>query len=232
MRGRAPWLTPAVPSIRQILHLTRIAHVSGKYFDGWWMTPRLMDVEAFQRQHLNHLGRALRVDGTIGPQTEWALDFETITAARRAMVHAAQDWIGHTEDPLGSNRDPRGIIQAWLERCGARPGDPWCASFLSHCLGTVHIAGAQALGKHYPPTSSPFVGDIFWYPTDLVHGHCGLITGVGASEVMTIEGNCNNAVRCCLRPRQGLRFARVLDDVTGTCPGIVPSVLLAPGATR
>ncbi len=231
MLERAPWLTPAVLASGKF-SLARDRTVSGKFFDGWWVTPRLTDIKAFQRAHFNHLGHALKVDGVLGPQTEWALDFETITAARRAIVHAAQDWIGLTEQPVGSNSDPLGNIQSWLTRCGARPGDPWCASFVSHCIGTVHIAGAQALGKHFPSTNAPFVGDIFWYATDMLHGHCGLITGVGATEVMTIEGNCSNAVRCCLRPRQGLRFSRVLVDTTGTCPGIVPTVLLAPGATR
>lgn len=192
------------------------------------MTPRLSDVTAFQLSHLNHLGRPLKADGDVGPQTEWAMDLETISPARRAIIHAAQSWIGLTEEPIGSNDEPRGVIRGWLTHAGARPGDPWCASFLSHCIGTVSIASAQAIGKHFPATSTPFAGDLFWFPTDTVHGHCGVVIGVGASEVLTIEGNCNNAVRCVRRERSKLRFGRVIEDTSGTCPGIVPTETFMP----
>lgn len=190
------------------------------------------DVEAFQRGRLNHLGKPLKVDGDCGPETEWARDFATLCAERRSIVRAAQMFLRLTEHPVGSNGDPAGIIQGWLEQCGARPGDPWCAAFLSHCLGTVRFPGAQALGKHFPPTDSPLPADIMWYPTVGRRGHCGLVIGVSALEVMTIEGNLRHAVRCARRDRQGLRFSRTVEDTEGTCPGVVPAVPVAKGGTR
>ena len=84
----------------------------------------------------------------------------------------------------------------------------------------------------FPTTTLPFPGDVLFFPTGGGHGHCGIVIGVSADEVMTIEGNCSNAVRCVRRPRHGLRFARVIDDCTGTGPSIVTSVPLAPGSTR
>lgn len=204
------------------------------------MTPD--DVRAFQRGHANHLGQPLRVDGDIGPQTEWALDFTTLCAARRQIVRAGQGFLGLCEDPPGSNDDPSGVIRSWLARCGAQTHDPWCAAFASWCLSqgvaqAIRQASAQSLGKHFPPTTQPVAGDIFWYPTGLITGHVGLVAGVSPLEVMTLEGNCANAVRCVRRPRvladgTSLRFARTVEDVSGTHPGVVPSVLLAPGGTR
>ncbi len=203
------------------------------------MTPA--EVQAFQRSHFNHLGKPLRVDGAVGPQTEWALDFATLCRARREIVSAAQAYIGLAEDPPGSNGDPKGVIQAWLSRCWASPGDPWCAAFASWCItqGTrgsgaaaCRQAGARLLGGMFPATTQPTAGDIFWYPTGAGRGHTGLVIGVSAFEVMTIEGNCANAVRCARRDRAGLQFARTVEDVSGTPPGVVPSVLPAPGGTR
>jgi hypothetical protein len=204
------------------------------------MTPAMTaaEVAAFQKLHLNHLGQPLKVDGALGPQTQWVLDLGTLCAERRITIREAQGYIGLAESPPGSNDDPRRVIRGWLERCGARPGDPWCASFLSHCLRTVRIAGALNLGAHFPETRIPLAGDIFTYPTGpdprQGHGHCGLVTGVAALELMTIEGNCANAVRCVRRERgvsTSLRFWRVFSDASGTCPGIPPNVPYAPGLT-
>jgi hypothetical protein len=197
-------------------------------------------LRAFQRTHANHLGKPLLLDGIQGPQTEWALDFETLPVPRQAIVFIAQTYLGLQEVPRGSNDDPQGIIRRWLERCGAKRGDPWCAAFASHCLaaalhpplGSIRIAGAQRLGKSLPATTQPWPGDVMWYPTDAVHGHCGIVLGVGPDEVMTIEGNQDHAVRCLRRPRAGLFFASTVDVTSGTCPGVVPSVPLPAGGTR
>jgi len=187
----------------------------------------------FQRGGLNHLGRPLKVDGDAGPETEWAMAFATLSALRRSVVRAAQLFLGLVEEPIGSNADPAGLIQGWLERCGARSGDPWCAAFACNCLGSVRLAGAQALGKYFPPTSSPMPGDLIWHSTGGRRGHCGILIGASAYEVMGIEGNLRHAVRCARRERQGsLFFSRTIVDTEGTCPGVVPSVPLARGATR
>lgn len=198
------------------------------------MTAAIRD---FQRTHLDHEGKALKVDGVRGPRTEWAEDFETLCAARRNIITEAQQYIGLTEDPVGSNSDPGGFIRGWLARCFARAGDPWCAAFASYCLSAglatqVREASAQRLGKRFPPTSLPVVGDLFWYPTGPVRGHVGLVLGVAPHEVMTLEGNCDNAVRVVRRDRAELRFSVTVEDTSGTCPGVIPDTPRAPTATR
>lgn len=197
------------------------------------------DLASFQEDHLNHLGRPLDVDNVLGPETRWAMNLMSLSSERRTVIREAQKSLGLVEFPPGSNDDPRGIIDGWLKAARAKPGDPWCASALSAWLSTVtpvRIAGAIRLGQHFTPVVTPWAGDIFWYPTnDKGNGHVGLIIGVGTIEVMTIEGNCDNACRCVRRPRAGLRFSRPFDDTLGICPTIILSKevpLLLGGGTR
>lgn len=194
------------------------------------------EVEQFQRTHYSHVGAPLKADGIVGPQTAWAMALDTLHTDRQLVVRVAQGSLGVTENPPGSNSDPGGFIRGWLARCGAAAGQPWCASFLSHVMSwtgdAVTISGAQVLGKRYPAVQEPLAGDFFWYPTEGWHGHCGLVIGTSRDAVMTIEGNCANAVRCVRRERAGLHFARFIADSDGTPPGIVPTVPPAPGGTR
>lgn len=205
------------------------------------MTPE--QVETFQRDHKNHLGQPLAVDGDPGPQTRWAMALATLCQARQTIVRAAQGYLGLVEMPLGSNDDPRGIIRGWLDWCHAKPGDPWCAAAASWCLSQglstqVREGGAERLGKRFTATIAPVAGDLFWYPVGPRQrgghqpAHVGLVGGADDREVMTFEGNCQNAFRVTRRPRAGLHFSRTVEDVTGNPPGIVPSVSRAPGATR
>lgn len=194
-------------------------------------------VRAFQARHVDHLGKALAVDGIRGPRTAWAVAFESLCSARKNIIREAQAYIGLAEDPIGSNSDPAGFIRNWLARSFARAGDPWCAAFASFCLSAglpqqVRVAGAQALGKRFPKTDQPVTGDLVWFPTGPVKGHVGLVLGVAPLEVMTVEGNCDNAVRVVRRDRAPLRFSRTVDDVSGTCPGVMPDTPHAPTATR
>lgn len=184
------------------------------------MTPD--DLREFQKSHLDPLGKPLDVDGILGPKTQWALDLFSCSPRRRATVRRAQQWLGMTEDPPGSNRGIK--IDEWLHRCGVSAGLPWCAAFASWCLDTVAIAGAQALGLHFPATTLPLPGDVMWFPAGQGKGHCGIVTGVGPHEVMTIEGNCQDAVRCVRRARDLVRFGSTGSDTQGTCPAPLASV--------
>lgn len=200
---------------------------------------QVVDIAAFQRSHFNHLGILLDDDGVVGPETRWALDVASLSFERRTVIAEAQKYIGLTEQPIGSNDEPTGTIDGWLKTCRAKEGDPWCASACSCWLSVVQpvrIAGAIKLGQHFPPTNNPWAGDLFWYPTNSKgNGHVGLIIGVGSTEVMTLEGNCNNKCQVVRRPRVGLRFSRTFDETLGICPkvilnGTVP--LLVGGGTR
>lgn len=200
---------------------------------------QVQSIEVFQRAHFDHLGKPLDVDGVLGPETRWALDFSSLSNERRLVIREGQKYIGLIEIPIGSNDEPTGTIDGWLKRCHAKEGDPWCASAASAWLSVVspvNIAGAIRLGQHFPSTMVPWAGDLFWYPTnDKGNGHVGLVIGVGISEVMTLEGNCNNACRVVRRPRAGLRFSRTFDDTLGTCPKVILSKdvpLLIGGGTR
>jgi hypothetical protein len=185
------------------------------------------DVRTFQRSAWDHLGAPLKVDGQLGPKTNWALAICTLSSARVAIISRAQGELG-LEEVAGTNRHPN--IDAWLRRCGAPLGSPWCAAFASWCIsaGTdvVAVAGAINLGKRFPATENPIPGDMFWYPTDREgHGHCGIVIGATLSEVMCIEGNQRNAVRCTRRSRDSLHFSRTAPVSPGaSLAGIPPGV--------
>lgn len=182
------------------------------------MTPQ--EIRSFQIEHTNHLGLPLKVDMVLGPQTRWAIDFETIPARRKAIVKRAISFLGVVE--TGENRHP--LIDKWLKACGVGLGQPWCAAMASECIGTVAIPGAQALGQRFPATVDPWPGDLMWFKTTGWQGHCGIVIGVTLSEVMTVEGNLRNACRVARRARNSVNFARTCPDNSGTCPGIPPNV--------
>lgn len=183
------------------------------------MTPD--ELRIFQAAHSGPDGKPLSVDGIQGPKTQWALDLFSCSPRRRAIVARAQSAVGVTEDPPGSNRGHR--IDEWLQRAGVSTGLPWCAAFASWCIDTVAIGGALALGSHFPETVSPRPGDVMFFPTGGGKGHCGIVLGLSAHEVMTIEGNSGDAVRCVRRARDLVRFASTGVDTTGTCPASVAS---------
>lgn len=184
------------------------------------MTPD--DLREFQRAHVDPLGQPLSVDGELGPKTQWALDLWSCSPRRRAIVARAQSALGVTEDPPGSNRGHR--IDEWLQRAHASSGLPWCAAFASWCLDTVAIAGALALGSHFPPAAEPWPGDVMFFATGGGKGHCGIVLGVSDHEVMTVEGNCQDAVRCVRRARDLVRFASTGPDIGSVRPRSVVSV--------
>lgn len=183
------------------------------------MTPD--QIREFQGKNYDCVGDRLKADGVIGPKTAWALAIASLDPRRQAIVIRACACVGIAETG-GSNRGHD--VEAWLERAGALPGDPWCASFASWCISVaglpiVRQAGAQALGKMFPPAPSPSPGDVMWFPTGSWTGHCGIVVGVGADEVATVEGNNDNAVRCVRRLRNDVRFSRAaLEATLGSAP--------------
>jgi len=144
----------------------------------------------------------------------------------RACIH-----VGHRE--TAENDSP--LIRAWLRRCGVIAPAPWCAAFASWCIeeylpergGSVSpqpvaIAGALTLGRLFPETLDPQPGDLMFFATSGVHGHCGIVVSVGDTEVLCVEGNSANSVRYVRRLRSEVRFSstrRRTDPALHTEPG-------------
>lgn len=197
------------------------------------MLPDTADVRNFQRTHRDHRGQPLKVDGVRGPITRWAEDLEAQSPVRRAVVKWALRQVGRAETPPGSNRSA--TIDAWLRRCGVGVGNPWCAAFVSAALSeagpVVACAGAVLLGSKFMAVDAPLPGDLLWYRTnDRGNGHIGIVTGVSADLVMTVEGNVDSQVGVWLRDRHALQFSRPCLDTTGAerCPGVIASVPVRP----
>jgi hypothetical protein len=173
--------------------------------------------------------------------TDWLTDCESVAnnaPLRWQTFERMVQYVGVHED-AGPNADSAGHIARWQEAAGAPLGSAWCAAFVSEGLpdGERRAAGAQALGKRYPGISAAELCflDLFWYPTGPWQGHIGWVIGGGVlpvrehvsgrpayrGEVMTLEGNAQNAVRVQLRRIEQLRFARFPLPIGGTLPGVV-----------
>ena len=130
---------------------------------------------------------------------------------RSEIADRARQHLGHRE--VTPNSSP--LIDAWLRACGVRPGLAWCAAFASWCIGLAKAcAGAVKLGRMFPETRNPQVGDLMWFPTDAKGaGHVGIVVAaVGLDYVLCIEGNSNDGVRYVLRVRSEVRFSSTCAD--------------------
>jgi hypothetical protein len=193
------------------------------------MTPE--QIAEFQRGHDDWAGNPLRVDGALGPRTQWALEISRLDPRRQAIVERACSSVGIAELVGQANRSAQ--IDSWLARCGAPLGSPWCAAFASWCLSVnglpvTRLGGAQALGRSLAPTLDPVPGDIMWFATGSWTGHCGIVIGVGPEEVATVEGNQHDAVRLARRRRAEVRFARSTPELLPHGAAVPPELPLIP----
>lgn len=191
------------------------------------MTPEA--IREFQASGENHdwLGRALVADGVLGPKTEWSLAISRLDPRRQEIVWRACTSVGIAETTPNSGEQ----IDRWLRRCGAAPGQPWCAAFASWCVSVPglperKLAGAQALGKSLRASTLILPGDVMWFPTGDWEGHCGIIIGTGPGELATVEGNQRNAVRLVKRLSKDVRVATPFP--VEELPGIPPGLELVP----
>lgn len=135
-----------------------------------------------------------------------------------AAIEIARAEIGVREQPPGSNRGPR--VDEYLRGVGLDPGDgsfAWCAAFVYFCFGKA----AEAAGRRNPLTKTAGVlahwnraessgghrikkadaaanpslvrvGQIFCIDFGGGAGHTGIVTGIQAGKLLTIEGNTND----------------------------------------
>lgn len=134
----------------------------------------------------------------------------------------ACNWVGHGEQPKGSNRGP--LPDRCLEYVGYALGNPWCAAFACYMAFRVGI-------KNGPKTAS--TGAIYEWgrrnhkvldPKEVRAGDLGLVrdntskTGfrhtvivrkvLPFGMVMTIEGNYGDTVQKGLRRMSTMDFVR------------------------
>lgn len=174
-------------------------------------------VRDLQTRRVDGMGRALKVDGKVGELT-WA------ALKASSQVFKAADWfypggggavcdaavadIGRKEQPDGSNDGPD------LAKF-APAGRPWCALAVSAwwaCAPAGSPFGVRASvaslvdwarvhGALVGPGEEAQPGDLACWLRAGGHGHVGLVVGVRGPLLSTVEGNCSNAVRGCVRPR-------------------------------
>lgn len=108
-------------------------------------------VMLFQSQHVDSLGRPLKVDGQVGSLT-WEALFGSASVSRAtvvtdmylARVLAAAGTAADAkvrEKPSNSNRGPE--VEQYLRLVGKPPGLAWCVAFVYHCFEVA----AQETGR-------------------------------------------------------------------------------------
>jgi hypothetical protein len=171
------------------------------------MTPD--ELRSFQQNAVDWRGSPLAVDAVLGPRTAWALDLRAFGSLRERVVRIALGYLGTTESPPGSNRGA--LVDQFLAPAGLK-GQPWCAAFVSYvrrqcgCLpGAYHVSVHNMAKAERPPLGRvAWPGDVFYILRPDGTGHCGFVIGGSDHEIMTVEGNCNNAVRVGRRDRARL----------------------------
>lgn len=166
------------------------------------MTPE--EIEDFQAAHKDWEGKALVIDGDLGPRTEWAMAISRLEPWRQEIVGRACSKVGIAE--LSPNRHPQ--IDAWNLRCGAPLGSPYCASFSSWCMSIdglpeVREASALELGRSMRNTTLVLPGDFAWFQTGPSAAHIWPIIGLGPGEVGGVEANHNNMIGLTRRATTG-----------------------------
>lgn len=135
---------------------------------------------------------------------------------RDLLIDIAASQIGVVEQPVGSNRGPE--VDQYIRRVGLDPAAdayPWCVAFLYWVFDEAarlrsvanplpKTAGVISLWRLSGKSDATVVrsadvsaslikpGMIFLYDLGGGKGHAGLIIGVNATTVTTIEGNTNN----------------------------------------
>lgn len=183
-------------------------------------------VRDFQTHHVDAAGHPLAVDGLVGPATlaalgrgapasptarGWRADSNP-PAAVAAVIAAAVGDLGLHEDPDGSNDGP-GL------RKFKTYGQPWCALAVSTWwlaapagspFGRIAAVWglyrwARGRGALLEAGEAAQPGDLACFLRAGGHGHVGLVVGVEGGRLFTVEGNCANAVRGCIRERGALQ---------------------------
>jgi CHAP domain len=119
--------------------------------------------------------------------------------AQAALAYARKH-LGVVESPPATNRGP--LIDRWNRATGTAPGSPWCGNFANACLMAAGFpaepwlklcsaieGNARAAKGGWQWTASPRPGDLVLFTVGGAANHVGIVEAVGASAVVTIEGN-------------------------------------------
>lgn len=136
---------------------------------------------------------------------------QTMTAAQK-VINIALDEEGYLEKASASNLDSKtanagngNFTKYWRDVYQAFQGQAWCAVFVAWCfMKAFGLDIAKKMLKHWPfvycPTlagmttnKTPHVGDVVLFYRSGTYAHTGIVTGVSASQITTIEGNTSGA---------------------------------------
>lgn len=126
------------------------------------------------------------------------------TLIRERVRNTYESQIGVRER---TGRNDGVAVERYLSYVWLKPGNPWCAAFVSWTLGQNGITKARSGGcvqlmeqgkiiyKSGKVLQIPQMGDVFfiYFPEKKRVAHTGFIDSWGESSVLTVEGNTNEA---------------------------------------
>jgi len=213
------------------------------------MTPD--EVRAFQdgrnggAKPIDYYGKPLRVDGQLGPKTQWAIDIAKLPVWRQEVVRFLVKLHGWQEQGVNQGE----LIERAMAVCnldndadGSGPSDDgraWCAAL--QCL---------ALWQHSPFTFKPdasvkrlveslhpvepdrvLPGDLAYaiHPSGL--GHVGGVIAIGGGWTASLDGNLNNRVQAVRYPTSNRLYVSVEPQLV--CPPVPMELpIYTGGSTR
>lgn len=136
----------------------------------------------------------------------------------KAIIKLAEDEIGYLEKKSNKNLDSKtanagsgNYTKYWRDLKPSYQGEPWCNAFVNWVFYKVYgkenalrLLCCKAFDYYTPTTagyfkakkqwySSPKVGDLIYFKNSTRIHHIGIVVGVDANTVTTIEGNTSTA---------------------------------------
>ena len=189
------------------------------------MTPE--QIKKIQFDGIDWLGNPLKVDGLMGPKTEWWHAISQLSEQRQDVLKLALGYhtMGMGEDRNNSIANDGTFVDMLLKPVRLKH-QPWCLAFCSHVYWkcTIHwpayVTGAKQLvdlvkaGKQAVFVDVPLPGDIevFLYPLEKGNthqpGHGRIVTGYDpkTGETAGVDGNVGDAVRVGRRRNRPERY--------------------------
>lgn len=189
----------SVQQIQSALHIT---------VDGIFGPQTERAVKQYQATHEDAYGHPLVIDGQVGALTWFSLfggsfNYQVDSEFVKVLLKIASSQEGVKE--TGNNSGHQ--VNEYLQSIGLGPGYEWCMAFVYWCFEQA----AKKLFRDNPAlkngscsavyrwakkkgklVSIPKPGDIFLVRGGSTgHLHTGIVTGVGAGYIETIEGNTN-----------------------------------------
>lgn len=186
-------------------------------------------IKLIQKSGIDWYGNPLKVDGLLGPKTEWWIGITTLSPVRQEILRIALGYhASGMKEENGPGIENGGTFVDMLLAPVKLRNKAWCIAFISHCYKKagvklpIYFTGAEQLIEWAIANgcivTDPLPSDIevFLHPKQPENtyrqGHGRILTGYDKNTGVTagVDGNSRDAVRCGFRrDRESRYFVRL-----------------------